>query len=195
MSLDRFIEHYGSESQCQYVLEKARWGRGFNCPKCGGSSYSFFYRKNQKIWQCSAHKHQVTLRTETIFHASKLPLRKWFLAMFLTTLSITNISVLSLMRYLGVSYPTAWLVKRKLMQIMAEKEDCSQLDGRVVADDAYLGGVTSGGKRGRGAKKGGLFMSAVEAEVDSSVRYVRFDLLPDLSGDSIKDWDRKGVAQ
>ena len=181
MSFDEFIDHYGTESQCENALENARWGNGFSCPKCGGSSHSLFYRDDQKIWQCSAHKHQTTLRIGTLFHASKLPLRKWFMAMFLITQSKTNISALSLKRYLGVSYPTAWLIKHKLMQTMAEREDRRQLSGRVVADDAYLGGVTSGGKRGRGAKAGGIFMAAVEASVDSSVRYVRFDPLPDLS--------------
>jgi hypothetical protein len=97
------------------------------------------------------------------------------------------------MRYLGVGYPTAWLLKHKLMQTMAEHEDRRQLKGRVIADDAYLGGVTSGGKRGRGAKKGGLFIALVEADVDSSVRYVCFDLLPDLSAGSIKCWAGKAL--
>jgi ribosomal protein L37AE/L43A len=193
MPLDEFIDQYGTEIQCKDALEKARWGNGFCCPKCGDSGYSFFYRNGQKVWQCSAHKHQITLRTGTIFHASNLPLRKWFLAMFLMTQSKTNIAALSLKRYLGVGYPTAWLVKHKLMQVMAEREDRRKLNGRVVADDAYLGGVTSGGKRGRGAKQAGLFMAAVEADVDSSVRYVRFDPIPDLSADSIKCWAKKAL--
>jgi hypothetical protein len=34
-------------------------------------------------------------------------------------------------------------------------------------------------------------MASVEADVDSSVRYVRFDLLPDLSADSVKCWAGK----
>jgi len=113
--------------------------------------------------------------------------------MFLITQSKTNIAALALKRYLGTSYPTTWLVKHKLMQTMAEREDRRQLSGRVVADDAYLGGVTSGGKRGRGAKKEGLFMAAVEADVDSPVRYERFDLLPDLSANSIKGWAEKAM--
>jgi hypothetical protein len=114
-----------------------------------------------------------------------------FLAVFLITQSKTNISALSLKRYLGVSYPTAWLVKHKLMQTMAEREDQRQLKGRVTTDDAYLDSVTSVGKRGRGAKRLGLCMAAVEADVDSSVRYVHFDLLPDLSAHSIKCWAGK----
>ena len=123
MSMDSFIDQYGTESLCEDALEQARWRTGFSCPKCGDSKHSFFYRKNRKVWQCATHKHQITLRTDTLFHASNLPLRKWFLAMFLITQSKTNISALSLMRFLGVGYPTAWLLKHKLMQTMAERED------------------------------------------------------------------------
>ncbi len=150
MSLDEFINQYGSESQCEAALDKARWEKGFSCPKCGESEYSVFFHNGKKIWQCTTHKHQTTLRTDTLFHSSNLPLRKWFLAMFLITQSKSNISALSLKRYIGVSYPTAWLIKHKLMQTMVEREDNRQLSGHVVADDAYLGGVTSGGKRGHG---------------------------------------------
>jgi hypothetical protein len=52
-------------------------------------------------------------------------------------------------RFLGVSYRTAWRVKHKLMEAMAERESERQLRGVVVADDAYLGGVQAG-KPGRG---------------------------------------------
>jgi hypothetical protein len=65
--------------------------------------------------------------------------------MYFMTQSKTNISALSLKRHLGMSYQTAWLVKHKLMQTMAERKDNRQLKGQVVADDAYLGGVTAGG--------------------------------------------------
>ena len=39
----------------------------------------------------------------TIFEASKLPLRLWFLAMHLLTQSKNNVAALELMRHLGVS--------------------------------------------------------------------------------------------
>ena len=193
MSLYEFINNYGTESKCEQALESARWGRGYSCPKCGCTNHSVFFRKGKKYWQCSDHKHQATVQSGTIFHASRLPLRKWFLAMYFMTQSKTNISALSLKRHMGVSYPTAWLVKHKLMQTMAEREDNRQLKGRVVADDAYLGGVTTGGKRGRGAKPSGLFMAAVEVDEASAIRYVRFDRLPNLSASSIKRWATKAL--
>ena len=47
---------------------------------------------------------------------SRLPLGKWFLAMYLMTQSKTNIAALALMRQLGISWRAAWLLKHKLME-------------------------------------------------------------------------------
>lgn len=195
MSLNQFLEEYGSEEKCLNGLEQARWNKGFSCPKCGNNQYSIFYRNGNKHGQCSRHKHQSTVRSGTLFHSSKLPLTQWFLGLYFITQSKTNISALSLKRHLGVSYPTAWLMRHKLMQTMLEREQPRQLSGGVVADDAYLGGVTQGKMRGRGAKKAGLFMAAVEVDEDSVVRYVRFDPLSDLSAKSIKEWAEKSLQK
>ena len=51
---------------------------------------------------------------------------------------------------LGVKQPTAWRQAQDLA-VMARREGETPLTGRVEMDDAYLGGVRSGGKRGRGA--------------------------------------------
>src|SRR5690606_17534485 len=52
----------------------------------------------------------------------------------------------------GVNYKTAWRMKHKIMQAMAEREEPRRLNGFVQIDDAYLGGERNGGKRGRGAE-------------------------------------------
>ena len=72
-----------------------------------------------------------------------------------------GISSVELGRRLGVKQPTAWTVKHKIMAVMARREGETRLTGRVEMDDAYLGGVRSGGKRGRGAAGKTPFVAAV----------------------------------
>lgn len=79
--------------------------------------------------------------------ASKLPLKTWFLAMYPLSQSKTGISALALSRYLGISYPSAWLMHHKLMAAMAERQERYKLAGDVQIDDAYLGGEISGARR------------------------------------------------
>ena len=54
--------------------------------------------------QCSACRHQAALTAGAMIDSTKLPLRKWFLAMCLTIQTKTGLSALALKRHLGMSY-------------------------------------------------------------------------------------------
>ena len=86
-----------------------------------------------------------TLTQKYIRRSTQLPLSVWFLAK-------TGISSLALMRQLGVSHPTAWLLHQKINGAMAAQDATHRLGGTVQLDDAYLGGERSGGKAGRGSE-------------------------------------------
>ena len=92
--------------------------------------------------------------------------------MQLLTQAKNNVSALELTRQLGVSYPTAWLMKHKLLEVMRQREDSRQLTGRVEIDDAYLGGQRSGGKAGRGSENKIPFVAAVQTTEDGKAHLV-----------------------
>lgn len=162
LSMPEFFERYGSESKCRAALEAARWPNGFVCPNCGGAPRTSFERGGLRYWQCGACAQQCSLISGTLFESTKLPLSRWFLALQLLTQSKNNVSALELMRQLGVSYRTAWLLKHKIMEAMRVREQRRELDGRVEMDDAYLGGERSGGKVGRGSENKVAFVAAVQ---------------------------------
>ena len=162
LSMPEFFERYGAEARCQAALQAARWPEGFVCPKCGGAARTNFVRAGLPYWQCGACAHQCSLISGTVFESSKLGLSRWFLAMQLLTQSKNNVSALELMRQLGVSYRTAWLIKHKIMESMRMREDRRELDGRVEIDDAYLGGELSGGTAGRGSENKVPVVAAVQ---------------------------------
>jgi hypothetical protein len=83
MSLMSFLDRYGSEEQCRGALAKARWPNGFRCPDRGDSSHCHLKRRNLR--QCNRCKRQVSLTSGTVFAETKLPLRTWFLAIYLLT--------------------------------------------------------------------------------------------------------------
>ena len=123
-----------------------------------------------------------------IFHATKLPLTLWFAAIHLIVTAKNGISSVELGRRLGIKQPTAWAVKHKIMAVMARREGETPLTGRVEMDDAYLGGVRSGGKRGRGAagkRFGWTFapgdkVMQIENDYDKEV-YTRIRLVADFA--------------
>jgi hypothetical protein len=172
LSMAEFMDRYGSDENCEAALIESRWPKGFVCPSCGCGHSSSFRRDGRLYFQCFACRHQCSVISGTIFEATKLPLSRWFLAMHLLTQSKNNVAALELKRHLGVCYKTAWLMKHKLMEVMREREDSRQLDGRVEIDDAYLGGERSGGKTGRGSENKVPFVAAVQTTPDGQPQFV-----------------------
>ena len=126
-----FFDTYGTQQQCEEVVRAWRWPQGFVCPRCPQTEHSEFRRSSRLYFQCSSCRYQCSLVAGTIFESSKLALPTWFVAMHLITQAKNGVSSLELKRHLGVSYPTAWLMKHKIMEVMLQREDSRQLTGRV----------------------------------------------------------------
>jgi hypothetical protein len=70
--------------------------------------------------------------------------------MHLITSAKNDISGLKLARQLDVKWDTAWLMNKKLMEVMQQRNKIYKLVGDVQSDDAYLGGEKPG-KTDKGA--------------------------------------------
>ena len=166
-----FREAFGTEEQCRAALLRLRWPDGFVCPCCGHRGHCVLAGRG--LYQCNRCKKQTSPTAGTIFHATKLPLTLWFAAIHLIVTAKNGISSVELGRRLGVKQPTAWAVKHKIMAVMARREEETALSGRVEMDDAYLGGVRSGGKRGRGAAGKTPFVAAVSTSPEGRPRKLK----------------------
>jgi len=193
LSMAEFLQRYGSEDKCEAALVASRWPEGFVCPACGSGAHGVFARSARRYWQCGACRHQCSAISGTIFESTKLPLTRWFLAMHLLTQSKNNVSALELKRHLGVCYKSAWLMKHKLMEVMRQREDSRQLDGRVEIDDAYLGGEHPEGKRGRGSQNKVPFIAAVQTTADGRPLYACFAQQP-FTTEAVAIWAAKSLA-
>jgi transposase-like protein len=176
LSEPSFRERFGDEATCRQALFELRWRDGLICPACGGRSFCAL--RTRQVFQCNRCKKQLRLTAGTVFDNTKLPLTTWFLAIYHLTQSKGGISSIELGRRLGVKQPTAWLMKHKLMRVMAEREARKpKLAGRIELDDSYLGGERSGGKRGRGAAGKTPLIAAVETTAERKPRRVRFTVV------------------
>lgn len=188
MSMPEFFEQYGTEEQCEAALEQARWPLGFRCPDCGESEHCVLRGRTRKTLQCNACHQQTSLIAGTVFQSSKLALTVWFLAIYLVSQAKTGLSALALKRHLGVSYPTAWLVNHKLMQVMVDREAGYVLHGEIQMDDAYLGGELNGGTAGRGSENKVPFVAAVSLDDDGHPLRAKLTTVPGFTRKAIADW-------
>ena len=190
LSMADFNRLYGTEDQCHAALAKWRWPDGFVCPKCSGRRHS--YVATRRLYQCSACSLQTSARAGTIFHKSRTPLTKWFLALHLMTSAKNDIAGLELARQLDVKWDTAWLIKQKLMEVMRQRNSIYKLDGLIQVDDAYVGGEKPG-KPGRGAKNKLPFVVAVST-VEGKPVYTQLRVVPGFSKEAICDWAKASIA-
>jgi hypothetical protein len=193
LSMPAFLDRYGSEAQCEAALIAARWPQGFVCPGCASMSHCVLNVRQRRTFECLGCRQQTSLIAGTIFHSTKLPLRTWFLALYLLGQAKTNLSALSLKRTLGVSYPTAWLIKHKVMQTMAERDEGCTLDGRVEVDDAYLGGELTGGRAGRGSDNKVPFVVAVSTTESGKAVCVKLSPVAGFTAQAISEWAKRSL--
>ncbi len=191
LSLEQFLQQYGTEAQCEERLKQLRWPETYRGPKCRHSQAHTFLSHDQPYWQCKRCGYQCSLRAGTLLQHSHLPLRIWFLAIYLVTQSKNNISALALKRQLGISWHAAWLLKHKLMEAMRQREAQCPLQGDVRVDDAYLGGKTHGDPGGRKNKT--AFVAAVQM-CDGQPQRVRFDVVAGFSMAALRPWAEQALA-
>jgi hypothetical protein len=90
-------------------------------------------------------------------------------------------------RRLGISYPAAWRMKQKLMQVMLEREEEKKLSGFIELDDAYLGGEKPG-TRGRGSENKTPFIAAVQTTSACQPEMIKLYVVDGFRSKSIKKW-------
>jgi transposase-like protein len=135
-SLIDFLAYFKDEESCKDYFEKIRFKDGLFCVHCGHSKIHRF--TDGKRFRCYSCKQDFTLRTGTIFGESKIPFRKWFIAIYLLTTCKKGISSVELAGKVGVTQKTAWFMDHRLREAMTQGSD--KLKGDVEADETYIGG-------------------------------------------------------
>jgi transposase len=124
------------------------------CPGCERET-KWHRVKMRKCYACQHCGHQLYPLAQTPMKDTKLPLVAWYYAIFLFSVSKNGVSSKELQRQLGVSYPTAHRIHKKLRGLMVDQD--MVLDGTVEMDETLVGGRKRGGKRGWGADKPCVF--------------------------------------
>ena len=116
----------------------------------------------QNRHHCYTCKTSFSVTVGTIFHHTRLPLQKWFLAVTLMLNARKGISALQLSRDLKVNKNTGCRIAMQIRKAMSQKEHRTLLTGIVEMDETYVGGKPRKGnkreddepaKRGRGTDK------------------------------------------
>ncbi|MBP6302880.1 MAG: IS1595 family transposase [Bacteroidia bacterium] len=138
-NLLELLTYFKDDTVCREYLEAIRWADGIVCPHCG--SERFYKLKSGVQYKCASNVcyKKFTVTVGTIFDSAKIPLRKWFVAMYLVTSHKKGISSYQLSRDIGVTQKSAWFMLHRLREL-SESGSMEKLKGQVEVDECYIGG-------------------------------------------------------
>ena len=182
ISFFEFTRKFNNEETCRNHLFRIRWPEGFECPKCKNKTYYLLKKHNR--FQCTACKYQASVTAGTIMDRTRIPLVKWFWAMYLVGTDKRGYSALSLSREMDISYKAAWFLLQRIRKAMMDRDWDYSLSGTVELDDAFFGSSGKGGKRGRGTSKTKVIVG-LSVNSDGLPDFIKMEVLRDLRHDTI----------
>ena len=169
-------------------VEAMLWADGPVCPFCGvvGSAYALKgvrskpSKKNPEgverhgLKKCSACRKQFTVRHNTIFAESHIPLHKWLQAIYLMTSSKKGISSHQLHRVLEITYKSAWFMSHRIREAMRSDNtvDFGSGGGVVEVDETFIGHKHKKAEGARGYAHKNAMLTLVDRTTGQSKSFV-----------------------
>ena len=131
------IKKFPNDTACRAYLEQIRWGKTPACCFCGSTNaYKF---PSEKRYRCRDCNKKYSATVGTIFENTKIPLQKWFIAIYLLSAHKKGISSLQLSRDIDVTQKTAWFMLHRVREMLAVN-DPQLFNSMVEIDETYIGG-------------------------------------------------------
>lgn len=158
-SVIELLAHFKDEQTCIDHLQTMIWNGFVVSP----------FDKSSKVYKCAGNKFRCkntgkyfNVRTGTMFDNTKMPLQKWFVAIYLVTAHKKGISSLQLGRDLNITQKSAWFMLQRIRNCFGIDNKGNDIKmgegGQVVeVDETYIGGkVKNMSKKKRNDMKAGI---------------------------------------
>ena len=121
-------KYFSDETICWNYLENLRWNGHIICPFCNSDKHYKF--KNSRTYKCKNCKKKFNAKIGTIFENTKIPLSKWFVAIYIATSHKKGISSCQLSKDISVTQKTAWFILHRIREMLKMRAP-KMLDGVV----------------------------------------------------------------
>jgi transposase-like protein len=136
-SIFDLLKAFPTEQSCIDHLERLRWDGNVISPfdsaskvyKCAGNKY-----------KCKSTGKYFNVRTNTIFDNTKVPLQKWFLALYVFSSHKKGISSHQLAKDISVTQKTAWFLLHRLRYAFDHPNFKKTVGNIVEIDECGVGG-------------------------------------------------------
>lgn len=163
MTVIQLGDRVRTEGDAYKFMEELRWGdHGPACPHCDSRAATYIRPMNgesrktrtgamseRRVWRCDSCRKQFSVITGTVFHGTKVSLRKWVLVIFEMCASKNGVSAREVERKYGVCGRTAWFMMHRIREAMKTDALVQTMRGVVVADETFIGGKGKNRKHGQ----------------------------------------------
>jgi transposase-like protein len=190
-SLYSLFEAFPDEQSCIDHLRSIRWRDGEFCPYCG--SLKVYHFSDRKTFKCGDCRQRFSIKVGTIFEDTKLPLRKWFAAVWMITNHPKGIASTTLAKDLKITQKSAWFVMHRLRHAARTNSFNAPLKGTVEADTTFVGGKSKNRHaKDRKGGQGGVGKEVVLGMIERGGE-LRAQHVPNNNAPALQDGVRKNV--
>ena len=139
LSIIELMDMFPTEEAATEWFEAQVWPDGRCCGHCGSIRTSEVPNAKPMPYWCSDCRSYFSVRTGTAIASSKLPLRKWAIAIYLELTSLKGVSSMKLHRDLAISQKSAWFMLHRIRETWKSPTG-GKFAGPVEVDETYVGG-------------------------------------------------------
>jgi transposase-like protein len=206
-TLQQAILHYSEEQSCITDLAAIRWPNGEPvCPACEHRQH--WYLKAQRRWKCKECGKQFSVKVNSIFEDSRLPLNKWMVAFWMVANCKNGVSSYEIHRAIGVTQKSAWFMLHRIRHAMqtGSIEKFGATGGTIEADETFVGANIQKMHQSRRAKMQGVASNTygmnrhaigktiVMGMLDRDLRKVRAMVIPNVKRATLQEQILNHVA-
>src|SRR5207253_1641740 len=192
-TLQQAIVYFADPDRCLNFLVARRFPDGPICPQCNSKEVRFL--ATRRLWECKTKhpKRQFSVKVNTIFEDSPIPLDKWLTGVWMIANCKNGISSYEIHRALGVTQKSAWFMLHRI-RVALRTGSFEKIGGEgseVEVDETFVGGKLKNMHAAKQAKYRALTTTGTSAGItgktvvvgllDRTARQIRASVVPDVS--------------
>ncbi len=133
-----FFQRFPDEEAARRHFENHRWRDLSYCGHCGSTEVSACKNQKPMPYRCRTCRKHFSVRTGTVLAASRLPLQKWLLAIYMLTSVSKGIPSTQMARELGITEKSAWFLAKRIRQAWLKDLD-DKTSNHLQVNETHVG--------------------------------------------------------
>ena len=200
ISLIEIVEMFPDDETAERWFEEQRWGKAGEphcCPLCGSKDRVNATKSGKPLpYWCGSCRRHFSVRSGTVMHRSKIPLRKWAIAIYLWATSLKSVSSMKLHRDLNITQKSAYFLAQRLREAWSDMG--GDMAGPVEVDETFVGGKAKNmhaHKRAELTGRGGVDKTAVAGARDRATGQVSASVIGGTDARTLHGFVAERVAE